>query len=206
MLWISLRILDKISFNMDINMIQHGHMHQRRRSLPTSSWRQHSSQHHKIVLHLVYLGVLSQSEGFGRHGAGEGRWGREWCSFGHGTWFLNGLSLSMSLCHMVRRKSCKVLKVWPKTRLYCKICKMHCTLKSVCTGAKVMEDPRRVPWHRAVGLLDKEGPGGDFEGLWRSLRPHLSISRWVRPNVGWFMSIYVDYMSLDSVLNFQLLS
>jgi hypothetical protein len=97
-------------------------MHQRRRSLPMSSWRQHSSQHHKIVLHLVYLGVLSQSEGFGRHGAGEGRWGREWCSFGHGTWFLNGLSLSMSLCHMVRRKSCKVLKVWPKTRLYCKIC------------------------------------------------------------------------------------
>ena len=88
---------------------------------------------------------------------------------------------------------------------------MHCTLKSVCTGAKVMEDPRRVPWHRAVGLLDKEGPGGDVEGLSRSLRPHLSISRWVRPNVDLcrFMSIiwaWIPFWSSNCFHSFCLIN
>ena len=183
-------------------------MHQRRRSLPMSSWRQHSSQHHKIVLHLVYLGVLSQSEGFGRHGAGEGRWGREWCSFGHGTWFLNGLSLSMSLCHMVRRKSCKVLKVWPKTRLYCKICidlqdALHSEICLHWREGNGGSTPSSVA--QSCGTFRQ---GGARRGCWRSMKVSATplVHFQVGPSQRWFMSIYVDYMSLDSVLKFQLLS
>ena len=106
-------------------------------------------------------------------------------------------------CHFVTWSVENLARSWKfgqKLDCIARFIKMHCTLKSVCTGAKVMEDPRRVPWHRAVGLLDKEGPGGDFEGLWRSLRPHLSISRWVHPNVGWFMSIYVDLCRFMSII------